>query len=254
MHCSLATGGPGAAMRHAPFGRPRHPLGTFRVGKYLVRPQADRNLPQEAVFLRKAGKRAFLAFFRITKAFASAEATRGLSARPLDPLGGPPIAGGQNLPQGTGFLWKAGKRAFLAFSRITKGFASAEATRGLSARPLDPFGGPPIAGGRNLPQETGFLRKAGKRAYLVFPVSQKVSPLRRRPGGFPFAPWTPSGAHLLQADETSHKKQVSCTRQGKGPILLSPVSQKVSPLRRRPKGFPIALWKPSGPIPVETLA
>ena len=30
VHCCLATGGPGAAMRHAPFGRPRHPLGTFQ--------------------------------------------------------------------------------------------------------------------------------------------------------------------------------------------------------------------------------
>ena len=51
-----------------------------------------------------------------------------------------PIAGGRNLPQETGFLRKAGKRAYLAFSRITKGFASAEATKGLSARPLETFG------------------------------------------------------------------------------------------------------------------
>ena len=58
------------------------------------------------------------------------------------------------------------------------------------------------------------------------------------------------GKYLVrpQADETSHKKQFSCARQGKEPLLLSPVSQKVSPLRRRPKGFPLALWKPSGPI------
>ena len=201
MHCNLATGGPGAAMRHAPFGRPRHPLGTFPCGK----------VPR-------------------------------------------PPAGGRNLPTRSSFLAQGREKSPPCFSRITKGFASAEATRGLSDRPLDPFGGPPIAGGRNLPQEAVFLRKAGKRAFLAFPVSQKVSPLRRRPGGFPLAPWTPSGAHLLQADETSHKKQVSCGRQGKGPILLSPVSQKVSPLRRRPKGFPIALWKPSDPIPVEVLA
>ena len=33
VHCSLATGGPGAAMRHAPFGRPRRPLGTFPRGE-----------------------------------------------------------------------------------------------------------------------------------------------------------------------------------------------------------------------------
>ena len=32
-HCYLATGGPGASMRHAPFGRPRRPLGTFPRGE-----------------------------------------------------------------------------------------------------------------------------------------------------------------------------------------------------------------------------
>ena len=30
VHCYLATGGPGAATPHAPFGRPRQPLGTFQ--------------------------------------------------------------------------------------------------------------------------------------------------------------------------------------------------------------------------------
>ena len=33
VHCNLATGGPGAAMPHAPFGRPRRPLGTFPRGE-----------------------------------------------------------------------------------------------------------------------------------------------------------------------------------------------------------------------------
>ena len=88
VHCCLATGGPGAAMRHAPFGRPRHPLGTFPCGK---------------------------------------------------------------VPR-------------------------------------------PPAGGRNLPQETDSLWKARERAFLPFPILQRISPLRRRPGGFPLAPWTPSGA------------------------------------------------------------
>ena len=58
------------------------------------------------------------------------------------------------------------------------------------------------------------------------------------------------GKYLVrpQAGETSHKKQISCGRQGKRAPLLFSVSQRVSPLRRRPKGFPIALWKPSGPL------
>ena len=49
-----------------------------------------------------------------------------------------------------------------------------------------------------------------------------------------------------QAGETSHKKQLSCGRARERLSLLFPVSRRVSPLRRRPKGFPIALWKPSG--------
>ena len=58
------------------------------------------------------------------------------------------------------------------------------------------------------------------------------------------------GKYLVrpQADETSHKKLIPCGRQGKELYLLFSVSQRVSPLRRRPKGFPIALWKPSGPL------
>ena len=51
-----------------------------------------------------------------------------------------------------------------------------------------------------------------------------------------------------QAGETSHKKQLSCERARERLSLLFPVSRRISPLRRRPKGFPVALWKPSGPL------
>ena len=37
-----------------------------------------------------------------------------------------------------------------------------------------------------------FLAAGRKRAYLSFPVSQRVLPLRRRPKGFPIALWKPS--------------------------------------------------------------
>ena len=37
------------------------------------------------------------------------------------------------------------------------------------------------------------MRKARERAYPTFSVSQRVSPLRRRPKGFPVALWKPSG-------------------------------------------------------------
>ena len=65
----------------------------------------------------------------------------------------------------------------------------------------------------------------------------------------PFGYFPARGKYLVrpQAGETSHKKQVSCGRQGKGLYYLFSVSQEISPLRRRPKGFPVALWKPSAP-------
>ena len=131
--------------------------------------------------------------------------------------------------------------------------------------------------------------RQGKRASLLFSVLQRVSPLRRRPGGFPLAPWTPSGPILICVGKTSHEKQTSCGRQEKAlpfffpyrkgfrlcggdqrafrspfgnlralaakgwrkktdslwmarksPSLLLPVLRRVSPLRRRPGGFPVA--------------
>ena len=144
-----------------------HPLaapGTLWVlssdGTYLVRPQADETSHKKQTSCDRQEKG--LPFFsRITKDFASAETTRGLSGRPLDPFGAHPCMRGRNLPQETASLWQAGKGLTFLFC-ITKNFASAEATRGLSARPLDPFGAHPYIRGRNLSQETNFLQKAGK--------------------------------------------------------------------------------------------
>ena len=70
-----------------------HPLaapGTLwvlsRVGKYLVRPQADETSHKKQVSCGRQGKRAFY-FFRFLGDFASAEATKGLSGRPLETFG-----------------------------------------------------------------------------------------------------------------------------------------------------------------------
>ena len=104
VHCILATGGPGAAMRHAPFGRPPAPFGYFPV-------------------------------------------------------------------------W--------------------ESTSSARRRTKPPTRNSSLVAGR-------------KRAYL-----QRISPLRRRPGGFPLAPWTPSGPILICVGKTSHEKQTSCRRQEK---------------------------------------
>ena len=72
--------------------------------------------------------------------FASAEATRGLSGRPLDPFG-VHLLRRMGRPTKIGFFVEGRGKTLLAFPCFAEGFASAEATRGLSARPLDPFGG-----------------------------------------------------------------------------------------------------------------
>ena len=105
------------------------------------------------------------------------------------------------------------------FHRITEDFASAEATKGLSGRPLATFG-PLLRMGDSTSNR--FLVAGRKRAFLVFPVSQKVSPLRRRPGGFPLAPWTPSGKRALRIALFSNKTiRPAGTRRGAVPYAFS---------------------------------
>ena len=171
-------------------------------GKYLARPQAGETSHKKQISCRR--QETGLPFFsRIAKDFASAEAARWLSARPLDPFGAHPYIRGRNFPQETTSLRQVGngptflfphhkgfrlcggdQRAFRSpfgnlrslatsrnlnikqiscgrqerglpfFPRIAKGFASAEATRGLSDRPLDPFGcGNPSLRGSPQPQK-----------------------------------------------------------------------------------------------------
>ena len=85
--------------------------------------------------------------------------------------------------------------------------------------------------------------RQGKEFYFLFSVSQGVSPLRRRPKGFPIALWKPSALCCAWGipQETD-----SLWQAGKEPSWLYPVSRKVSPLRRPPGGFPLAPWTPSG--------
>ena len=161
MHCSLATGGPGAATRHAPFGRPRRPLGTFPRGESTSSARRRAKPPTRNRFLAKGRKRAYLSFYRITKDFASAEATRGLSDRPLDPFGAHPCMGGRNIPQETKVLRKAGNGPTFLFPHH-KGFRLCGGDQGAFRSPPGPLRGPLfLVDGRNLSQETVSLQQAG---------------------------------------------------------------------------------------------
>ena len=122
-----------------------HPLaapGTLwvlsRVGKYLVRPQADETSHKKLIPCGRQGKD--LPFsFRFTEGFASAEATKGLSARPLETFGAL-LLERIGFVTKTRFLVEGRGKIFLAFPCFAEGFASAEATKGLSDRPLETFG------------------------------------------------------------------------------------------------------------------
>ena len=82
------------------------------------------------------------------------------------------------------FLVEGRGKDLPCFFCFGEGFASAEATRGLSDRPLDPFGAP-LSVGAETDQINRFLVEGRGKAFLAFSALRRVSPLRRRPGGFP---------------------------------------------------------------------
>ena len=107
----------------------------------------------------------FSCFFCFVEGFASAEATRGLSGRPLDPFGDH-LLRRMGRPTKIGFLVGGKGKMFSCFFCFVEGFASAEATKGLSDRPLDPFGSPALDSQSPLeypsPQSTPFSREQSK--------------------------------------------------------------------------------------------
>ena len=169
MHCYLATGGPGAATRHAPFGRPRRPLGTFPRGESTSSARRRAKPPTRNRFLVEGRKRAYL-FFLHHKGFRLCGGDQGAFRSPPGPLRGP-------------FLY-----AWVKSSTRNR-----------------------------------FLVEGRKRAYLSFPASQRVSPLRRRPKGFPIALWKPS-APCCNANRNLHKKQFPCKKQKTGLPQSPPIN------------------------------
>ena len=120
-----------------------HPLaapGTLwvlsRVGKYLVRPQADETSHEKQIPCGRQEK-GLPFFFPYHKGFRLCGGDQRAFRSPFGNLR--PFAASRNLyikqlPCGRQ------EKGLPFFSRIAKGFASAEATRGLSGRPLETFG------------------------------------------------------------------------------------------------------------------
>ena len=90
----LSNGGTGGGHAACTLWPPPAPFGYFPArGKYLVRPQADETSHKELISCGRQGK-APPCFFCFAKGFASAEATKGLSGRPLETFG--PLAADGN--------------------------------------------------------------------------------------------------------------------------------------------------------------
>jgi len=137
-------------------------------GKYLARPLAGETSHKKQLSCGRQEKGpTFL--FPYHKGFRLCGGDQGAFRSPPGPLRGPSRYAWVKSSTRNRFLAAGRKRAYLSFSRIAKDFASAEATRGLSDRPLDPFGAHPYIRGRNLPQETDFLRQSGNRPTFLFP-------------------------------------------------------------------------------------
>ena len=137
VHCNLATGGPGAATRHAPFGRPRRPLGTFPRGESTSSARRRAKPLTRNTFLVEGRGKSPLCF-PVSQGFAPAGATRGLSDRPLDPFGAHPYIRGRNLSQETHSLWKAGESPLFAFL-FRRGFRTCGCDQGAFRSPPGPL-------------------------------------------------------------------------------------------------------------------
>ena len=104
-----------------------HPLaapGTLwvlsRVGKYLVRPQADETSHKEQISCARQGKGPIL-LFPYHKEFRLCGGDQRAFRSPPGPLRGPVfLAGGRNLPQTAVSLWQARKMPFLLFPACIK--------------------------------------------------------------------------------------------------------------------------------------
>ena len=140
-----------------------------RAGKVPRPPAGGRNLSQETDFLWEARERIFLSFLCFAEDFASAEATKGLSGRPLETFGDHPLkrmgaARNRFLVQGKG-------RNFTFFFLFCRGFRLCGGDQRAFRSPFGNLRGPSLAEERKLPQKIDFLWLARKRALLSFSVS-----------------------------------------------------------------------------------
>ena len=111
VHCSLATGGPGAATRHAPFGRPRRPLGTFPRGESTSSARRRAKPPTGNRFLVTGKGKSFTFFFLFRRGFRLCGGDQGAFRSPPGPLRGPSLYAWVKSSTRNNFLAEGRKRA-----------------------------------------------------------------------------------------------------------------------------------------------
>ena len=137
----LSNGGSGGGHETCTLWTPPAPFGYFPArGKYLVRPQAGETSHKKQISCERqeTGLPFFLPYH---KGFRLCGGDQGAFRSPPGPLRGPSLVCVGETSHKKQISCGRQEKGLPFFSCIAKDFASAEATRGLSDRPLDPFGG-----------------------------------------------------------------------------------------------------------------
>ena len=133
----LSNGGTGGGHAACTLWPPPAPFGYFPArGKYLVRPQAGETYHKRQVSCGGKGKSLSFFLFLFLRGFRLCGGDQRAFRSPFGNLRSPCC----------GWKFSQGMRCFLALP-VSQGFASAEATKGLSGRPLETFG--PLAADGN---------------------------------------------------------------------------------------------------------
>ncbi len=172
VHCSLATGGPGAATRHAPFGRPRRPLGTFPRGESTSSARRRAKPPTGNRFLVKAGKGFY--FFFLSQGLCGGD--QGAFRSPPGPLRGPSLYGGENShkKQISCGRQETGLPFFLPYH---KGFRLCGGDQGAFRSPPGPLRGPSLYAWAKPPTRNRFLAEGKAKAFLSFlRITDRITP------------------------------------------------------------------------------
>ena len=157
-------------MRHAPFGRPRRPLGTFPRGESTSSARRRAKPPTGNRFLVTGKGKSFTFFFLFRRGFHLCGGDQGAFRSPPGPLRGPSLYAWAKPPTRNKLLAAGRKRVYLSFP-YHKGFRLCGGDQRAFRSPFGNLRGPSLAEERKLPQKIDFLWLARKRALLSFSVS-----------------------------------------------------------------------------------